>query len=67
VRQGFLDGCLNGVAAPLYLAHEHGALHRCDPEVRHALGFGVLGKLSLRFLFQEEGREFAPDDFEDET
>ena len=67
VRQSFLDGCFNGVAAPLYLAHEHGALYRSDAEVRHALRVGLLGKLSLRFLSQEEGRELAPDNFEDET
>ena len=67
VRQSLLHRGFNGLAAALYLAHEHRALHGSDAEVCHVLRAGVLGKLSLCFLSQEKGSEVALDNFEDET
>src|SRR5215472_7022266 len=57
----------NGLAAPFYFAHQHRALHRSDAEVSHALGFGAFGKVSPRFLSDEESSQLVLDDFEDET
>jgi len=67
VRQSLADGCLNSLAAPLYLAHEHRALDRRDAEVSHVLRIGLLDKLSLGLFSDEERRQLVFNDFENEA
>jgi len=50
VRESFLHGCFNRLAAALYLAHQHGALHRGDAEISHTFGVRRLAEVSLRSL-----------------
>ena len=54
-------------AVPLYLAHQHSALNRCNAEISQFLLVSFLGQPSLCFLVYEECCELVFDNFEDEA
>ena len=64
VRYGFFDGRFNGLAAPLYFAHQHRALYRGNAKVSHTLFAGLPSEPSLCFFFNEESSQSILHDFE---
>jgi hypothetical protein len=67
VRHRFARGCLDGLAAPFYLAHQHRTLDRGDAKIGHALGVGAFTEPALGLLLEEKCGQLVLDHLEDEA